>query len=538
MISAPCTTPLTFSFNAGCLGLELVRHTQNQYSGYWQVVPTSDSPLLHTARPVSENLDNSPPPVDLSLSSDISPDHSPDRSPDHSPLYLVISNGQLVFASLQKLNWESLLTELLRYSPTLRNPELQAVWQIIREARAQGKPLSVCMSRLILVDRLLDYRGLNQIIRQSFLNQVDRFHNLSGQATFTTEAGVSAERPIVGLSLNELQVEMEKRTQAWQTLATCIPSCHHRPTLQSQPYDPVSVGNSKTQNILDLMAQELSVAQIASALGEDDLSIAQQIEPLARQDLIIWQTPLSETLLTPLVPAESITSEDEVPVDDAAGVVASEGIPTRAAPIEAAPVRAEPIEATSVEAVPTEAAPIGAASIVAIPMASPIIATHLVEPAPARLGFRAIAPIPPTAPLPEPQPAPTGPAIFIVDDSQMMLKQFASMVSAAGYCVTTVDDALRAVPAMLRNPPDAIFLDVNMPDMSGFQLIRAIRLQPPISHIPIIVLTAEKTFSNQQRARWSKCKFLPKPLSPKDLDSFRTNLANILKEVAPLSRAS
>ncbi len=486
------SVPPAFSFDAGGLALELARHTQNQCSGYWRIEANAHPTPIDQANSV-QNSSN-----------------QPFKS---TSIYLVVSSGRLVFAGPQKLSWESLLAELQRYNPKLRNPEYEAAWQAVQQSRAQGKPLSVCMSRLILVDRILDYRGLNTTIRQSFLNQVDRFQSLSGLATFTTDPSVSAERPIVGLSLNELQVEIEQRAQIWQVLATNIPSIDHIPTLQAGAIEQITIEEPETQRILALTHQQRSLAQIAADLGEEDLEIAQRLVPLTQRGLIIWQKPLQPDP----IPSD-ITSVD-------------------VAPVEPAPVEPAPVEPAPVEPAPVEVAPINTAAINTAPInTAPINTAAIVSPQPQSMGEPiALASAPHT---PRASQVQTMPAICIVDDSQMMLKQFEALVSTEGYRVTTVDDPLRAIPTMLRNLPDVIFLDVNMPDMSGFQLIRAIRLQPELTGIPIIVLTAEKSFSNQQRARWSKCKFLPKPLKPQDLETFRTNLTTILQEVAPSTAAA
>ena len=128
------------------------------------------------------------------------------------------------------------------------------------------------------------------------------------------------------------------------------------------------------------------------------------------------------------------------------------------------------------------------------------------------------------------------PEILIVDDSALMLQNFRALVTKLGYRVRCCSDALSAVPTMLADPPDVVFVDVNMPRLSGFQLIRQIRLQPELADIPLIVLTAEKSLSNQMRAKWSKSEFLTKPLKSEDINAFCSQLCSLLKEVAPLSQ--
>ncbi len=125
------------------------------------------------------------------------------------------------------------------------------------------------------------------------------------------------------------------------------------------------------------------------------------------------------------------------------------------------------------------------------------------------------------------------PEIFIVDDSPILVEQFRHLVVSWGYRVNHSHNALSAVQTMLECKPAAIFLDINMPGASGFDLIKQIRRQTSLTTIPLVLLTAEKTVSNQWRAQWASCKFLAKPRTPAEIPVFRTELRQMLEEMAP-----
>lgn len=130
----------------------------------------------------------------------------------------------------------------------------------------------------------------------------------------------------------------------------------------------------------------------------------------------------------------------------------------------------------------------------------------------------------------------SAPEIIAVDDSPLLLKNFQTIVSGWGYRVRCCEDAAQAVEVMLAGEPSVIFLDLNMPKISGFQLMKQIRMQPELVSVPLVVLTAEKTMMNQQRAKWSKSRFLTKPLHPDQVKSFALELKAILQELAPISQ--
>ncbi|MFN3361923.1 MAG: response regulator [Pseudanabaenaceae cyanobacterium] len=129
------------------------------------------------------------------------------------------------------------------------------------------------------------------------------------------------------------------------------------------------------------------------------------------------------------------------------------------------------------------------------------------------------------------------PRVHVVDDSPVLLKQFGDLLQHWGYQVDLTENASSAIEKMLLQPPELIFLDINMPGLNGFELIAQIRRQPTLSTIPIVLVTAESNFANSMRAKWAKCRFLPKPRSQKETAEFRSQLKKILQELAPLPGA-
>ena len=130
----------------------------------------------------------------------------------------------------------------------------------------------------------------------------------------------------------------------------------------------------------------------------------------------------------------------------------------------------------------------------------------------------------------------SAPRIAIVDDSPVLLKQFSLVVQALGYQVKCCVNALEAVGVLAEYQPLVIFIDINMPELSGFQLIKQIRSQAELNAVPLVILTAEKTIMNQQRAKWSKSQFLSKPLSTEDGRRFVTELKATLQSLAPIAK--
>jgi two-component system KDP operon response regulator KdpE len=77
--------------------------------------------------------------------------------------------------------------------------------------------------------------------------------------------------------------------------------------------------------------------------------------------------------------------------------------------------------------------------------------------------------------------------VLIVEDERPLLRALAMNVTARGYDVTEADSGAKALAAAATGEPDVIILDLGLPDISGLEVIRAVRAY---ASTPIIVLSA------------------------------------------------
>ena len=127
---------------------------------------------------------------------------------------------------------------------------------------------------------------------------------------------------------------------------------------------------------------------------------------------------------------------------------------------------------------------------------------------------------------------------MVIDDSILVLKQFQNIVKRLGYPVVACQSAEAAVSRILQVNPSMIFIDINMPEFSGFELVKQIRQQPKIAEIPLVILTGEQKMSNKWKAKWSGCEFLTKPLSLAAMEEFQAQLVEILQRLLQSSPAA
>jgi len=89
--------------------------------------------------------------------------------------------------------------------------------------------------------------------------------------------------------------------------------------------------------------------------------------------------------------------------------------------------------------------------------------------------------------------------ILIVEDEESLLKLESILLSTRGYKVTGVSDGLAALREIEQNRPDLILLDIMMPGIDGFEVCRRVKENPDTRSIPVVMLTAKKSFADQTR---------------------------------------
>jgi len=80
--------------------------------------------------------------------------------------------------------------------------------------------------------------------------------------------------------------------------------------------------------------------------------------------------------------------------------------------------------------------------------------------------------------------------ILVVDDDESIRQLLRLHLSSAGYTVLLAEDAIAAGYLVLRQPPDLIIADVNMPHMDGFEFVAALKSDKTLPYIPVIFLTS------------------------------------------------
>jgi DNA-binding response OmpR family regulator len=104
--------------------------------------------------------------------------------------------------------------------------------------------------------------------------------------------------------------------------------------------------------------------------------------------------------------------------------------------------------------------------------------------------------------------------ILIVDDEPHITRVLKLYLTRAGYAVDTAPNGQMALAEILKNEPDALMTDIQMPLMTGKQLCLALEEQLPQRTFPIFVMTS---MADREHREWTQkidnLEFLEKPLS-------------------------
>lgn len=104
--------------------------------------------------------------------------------------------------------------------------------------------------------------------------------------------------------------------------------------------------------------------------------------------------------------------------------------------------------------------------------------------------------------------------VLVVEDNELNLKLFCDLLRAHGYEAEPVRDGREAVSAARRFRPDLVIMDVQLPHVTGFELIGQMQADPVLGRIPIMAVTAYSSHEDEERIRAAGARsYVAKPIS-------------------------
>lgn len=116
--------------------------------------------------------------------------------------------------------------------------------------------------------------------------------------------------------------------------------------------------------------------------------------------------------------------------------------------------------------------------------------------------------------------------VLVVEDNELNLKLFCDLLRAHGYTVEPVNDGREAVEKARAFAPDLVVMDIQMPHVTGLELIHEMKLDPQLRTMPIMAVTAYAGREDEDRIRAAGAQaYVSKPIS----------LARFMEEVRSLA---
>jgi len=108
--------------------------------------------------------------------------------------------------------------------------------------------------------------------------------------------------------------------------------------------------------------------------------------------------------------------------------------------------------------------------------------------------------------------------ILVVEDTEDNRQIIHDLLTSAGYSLIEAVDGAEGVIAALREKPDLILMDIQLPVLDGYEATRRIRAEPSTHSIPIIAVTSYALSGDEVKARTAGCDaYIAKPFSPRQL---------------------
>ena len=122
------------------------------------------------------------------------------------------------------------------------------------------------------------------------------------------------------------------------------------------------------------------------------------------------------------------------------------------------------------------------------------------------------------------------PTVFIAEDDEAILELLRIRLELARYSTIFARDGRAAIDGIIKHMPDAIVLDIGLPNCDGFEVLQTVRENSKTRDIPVLVLTARHDTGDVQRAILCGAQdYLAKPF---DDQKFLARVARLVKNAA------
>ncbi len=120
-----------------------------------------------------------------------------------------------------------------------------------------------------------------------------------------------------------------------------------------------------------------------------------------------------------------------------------------------------------------------------------------------------------------------GTILYIEDnsDNRMLVRR---VLEAEGYRVIEAEDGTQGFEYLQSETPDLVIVDINLPEMDGYEVTARLKRMPSMVHVPVIAMTANVMKGDREKTLAVGCDgYIPKPI---DIDSLPDQIAKFLRK--------
>jgi two-component system, cell cycle response regulator DivK len=104
--------------------------------------------------------------------------------------------------------------------------------------------------------------------------------------------------------------------------------------------------------------------------------------------------------------------------------------------------------------------------------------------------------------------------VLIVEDNELNMKLFHDLLDAHGYRTLQTKDGMEALAMVRQHRPDLILMDIQLPEVSGLEVIKWIKEDDNLRSIPVVAVTAFAMKGDEEKMREGGCDaYIAKPIS-------------------------
>ena len=110
------------------------------------------------------------------------------------------------------------------------------------------------------------------------------------------------------------------------------------------------------------------------------------------------------------------------------------------------------------------------------------------------------------------------PSVLLIEDDEASQYVYGTLLRRNGFVVRSARIGQEGLAAARADPPDVVLLDLGLPGLDGFEVLRELKTGAATRHVPVVVITVHVYEHDRERATAAGCDaFLAKPLLPSDV---------------------